>query len=166
MKCKRKFLLLQIQWDMVILNESISGMIVVARQGSLSISETADLLWFSFTTVSRVCREWCKKTSVEQHFCGQKHLVYERSQRRRARLVNADRKVTVTQITTYYSSGMQKRISEHTMHQTYKWIGYSRPISLKNKSNKYQIKCSLIVDCYLCCLFFAAFFLNFNSGCQ
>ena len=37
------------------------GMIVAARQGGLSISETADLLGFSHTTVSRVCREWCKK---------------------------------------------------------------------------------------------------------
>ena len=36
-------------------------MIVGARQGGLSISETADLLGFSHTTVSRVCREWCEK---------------------------------------------------------------------------------------------------------
>ena len=33
------------------------GMIVGARQSGLSISETADLQGFSFTTVSRVCRE-------------------------------------------------------------------------------------------------------------
>ena len=64
------------------------GMIVGARQGGLSISETADL-GFSHTTVSRVCREWCEKlkTSSEQQFCGQKHVVNERDQRRRARLV-------------------------------------------------------------------------------
>ena len=74
------------------------GMIVGARQGGLGISETADLLGFSRTTVSRVCREWCEKqkTSTEQQFCGQKGLVNERGQRRRARLVKADRKVTVT----------------------------------------------------------------------
>ena len=40
-----------------------------------------------------------KKTSSEQQFCGQKRLVNYKSQRRRARLVVADRKVTVTQIT-------------------------------------------------------------------
>ena len=40
------------------------GMIVGARQGVLSISETADLVGFSHTTVSRVCREWCKKTKI------------------------------------------------------------------------------------------------------
>ena len=38
--------------------------------------------------------------------------------RRMARLAKADRKVTVTQITTHYNSGMQKSISEHTMRQT------------------------------------------------
>ena len=37
------------------------GMIVGARQGGLSITETADLLGFSHRTVARVCREWCKK---------------------------------------------------------------------------------------------------------
>ena len=36
------------------------------------------------------------KTSSEQQFCGQKRLLNERGQRRRAK---ADRKVTVTQIT-------------------------------------------------------------------
>ena len=67
------------------------GMIVGARQGGLSISETAHLLGFSHTTVSRVCREWCEKqkTSSEQQFCRQKRVVNERGQRRRARLVKA-----------------------------------------------------------------------------
>ena len=50
------------------------GMIVGARQGGLSMSETPDLLGFSCTTVSRVCR-----------------------------LVKADRKVTVRQISTVVS---------------------------------------------------------------
>ena len=44
----------------------------------------------------------------------QKHLVNERGQRRRARLVKADRKVTGMKITTHYNSGMQNSISEHT----------------------------------------------------
>ena len=63
------------------------GMIVGARQGGLSISETADLLEFSHTTVSSVCREWCRKqkTSSEQQFCGQKCVLNEKGQRRRAR---------------------------------------------------------------------------------
>ena len=43
----------------------------------------------------------------------------------RARLVKADRKATVTQMTRHYNSGMQKSISEHTTRQTSKWIGYS-----------------------------------------
>ena len=59
-----------------------------------------------------------KKTSNEQKFCEQKHLVNERGQRRRATVVQAERKVTVTQITTHYNSGMQTSISEHTTRQT------------------------------------------------
>ena len=48
---------------------------------------------------------------------------------------------------THYNSGMQKSISDHTTRQISKWIGYSsrRPISIKNKSNKYLIKCSMRV---------------------
>ena len=66
-----------------------------------------------------------KKASNDQWFCQQKGLVNESGQWRRVRLVKADRKVTVTEITTHYNSGMQKIISKHTMHQTSKWIGYS-----------------------------------------
>ena len=39
------------------LSEFDHGMIVVARQGGLSSSETVDLLGFAHTTVSRVCKE-------------------------------------------------------------------------------------------------------------
>ena len=83
-----------------------------------------------------------QKTSSEQQFRWQKHVVSERRQRRRARLVKAGRKVTVMQITTHHNSGMQKSISERTMRQTSKWIGYS---SRRLKCNKYLIKCSLSV---------------------
>ena len=53
-----------------------------------------------------------------------------RYQRRRARLVEAER--TVTQIIMHYNSGMQKGISEHTC-QTSRWIGYSSRILNKLK---------------------------------
>jgi len=43
-----------------------------------------------------------------------------------ARLVRADRKATVTQITTRYNHGLQKSISEFTTRQTLKQMGYSR----------------------------------------
>ena len=43
-------------------------MVVGGRQDGLSISETADLLGFSSTTVSRVYREK-QKTPSEQHLC-------------------------------------------------------------------------------------------------
>ena len=45
-----------------------------------------------------------------------KCIVNETGQRRKARLIKADRKVTVMQITTHCNSGMQKSISEHTKH--------------------------------------------------
>ena len=50
----------------------------------------------------------------------QKGIADERGQRRRFGLVEADRKVTVTQITMHYNSGMQKSMYEHTTCQTSK----------------------------------------------
>ena len=92
----------------------------------LSISETADP-GFSRTTVSRVYENGAKnkKHPVSSSSAGQKHVGNERGQRRRAGLVEADRKVTVTQIITHYNSDMQKSICPCTIRQTSKWIGYS-----------------------------------------
>ena len=67
------------------------GMTVGARQLGLSISKTADLLEFSCRAVSSLYKEF----STWQ-FCGKKHFVNERGQRRMATLVEADRKVTIT----------------------------------------------------------------------
>ena len=116
-------------------------MIVGPRQGVL----TADLLQFSHTTVCRVCREWSKKqkTSSERQFCKQ------RGQWRRARLVKVDRKMTVTQITTHYNSGTICRSpSLNTQWIGSTWIGYNsrRPISVKNKSNKFLIN-KVVAEC-------------------
>src|SRR5512133_2476822 len=93
------------------------GMVVAARQAALSISETADLLGFSRTTISRLYRECSDKEEIysERQFCGRKCLVDEaRGQRRMARLVPA----TVTQISTRYNRALQKSISEHTTRPT------------------------------------------------
>ncbi len=122
-------------------------MVVGARRTGLSISKTADLLGFSRTTISMVYREWSKKEKIfsERQLCGRKCLVDVRGQRRMARLVRDDRKVTVTQINTSYNQGMQNTISEHTTRRTLKQMGYSsrRPhrvplLSAKNRKQRLQ----------------------------
>uniref|UniRef100_A0AAR2IXT2 Transposase Tc1-like domain-containing protein n=1 Tax=Pygocentrus nattereri TaxID=42514 RepID=A0AAR2IXT2_PYGNA len=120
---------------------------VGARRAGLSISETADLLGFSHTTISWVYREQSKKEKIssERQLCGRKCLVDVRGQRRMGRLVPDDRKATVTQITTCYNQGMQNTISECTTCRTLKKMGYSsrRPhwvllLSAKNRKLRLQ----------------------------
>ena len=92
------------------------GMVVGARGAGLSISEP--LIYWDFHAQPSL--EFTEngpkkeKISSEQQFCGPKCLVDARGQRRMARLVRADRKATVTQITTRFNRGMQRSISEHT----------------------------------------------------
>jgi len=60
----------------------------------------------------------------EKHpVCGWKCLVDARGQRRMGRLIQADRRATLTEMTTCYNRGMQQSICEATTHTTLRWMG-------------------------------------------
>lgn len=64
----------------------------------LSIKETADLLGFLCTNISRVYREWKREKYPVEQFCGSKGIVDTGGERTMARLFQADIKATVTHI--------------------------------------------------------------------
>uniref|UniRef100_A0A3P8V2Z1 Transposase Tc1-like domain-containing protein n=1 Tax=Cynoglossus semilaevis TaxID=244447 RepID=A0A3P8V2Z1_CYNSE len=111
------------------------------------MGKKGDLSDFERGMVVGARREWSEKEKIssERQFCGRKCLVDARGQRRMARLVRADRKATVTQITTRYNQGRQKSISERTVRPTLRQMGYSsrRPhrvplLSAKNRKLRLQ----------------------------
>ncbi len=120
-------------------------MVVGARRAGLSISEIADLLGFSRTTISRHLQRMVRKRENIQWAAVVRTKMPCWCQRRMVRLVRDYRKATVTQITTRYNQGKQNAISEHTTHRTLKQMGSSsrRPhrvqlLSAKNRKRRLQ----------------------------
>ena len=65
------------EWEKTDLGVFDHSVIAVVRRTDVSLSETADYLRISGTTVSILYSEWCKKkkTACEWLFCRQQHLV-------------------------------------------------------------------------------------------
>ena len=107
-------------------------MISGARQGGLSISK------ISCDSQAQQSLEFGENgVKKKQQLCHQKRILIERGQRRRAKLVEAERKVTVAQITRHCMSGMQKSISEHLE------VDRLQQQKTNKSNNKYLMKCSL-----------------------
>ncbi len=108
-------------------------------------SKTADLLRFSWPTISRVYREWSEKEKIFRAAVVWTKMPCWCQRSEENGLVREDRKTTVTQITIRYSQGLQNTISEHTTRRTLKQMGYSsrRPhrvplLSAKNRKQSLQ----------------------------
>ncbi|MBJ5491542.1 transposase [Salmonella enterica subsp. enterica serovar Derby] len=91
-----------------------------------SISEVVQALGFSRATVSRVYREYIDsgKTIPARANCRGQQRVDERGHRRLARIVTADRRATVQEITRQFNAGALKRVSSHTIQNHLLAMGY------------------------------------------
>ena len=76
------------------------GVVVGARRAGLSISETADLVGFSRTTISRVYREWFEKIQYSLSSCsvGGKALL-------------------ISEYRVWDIMGKQHKLRHHSLHQ-------------------------------------------------
>lgn len=95
-----------------------------------------------------VYRETSKKEKIlsRQYSSGGKCLIDTRCQKRMTRLIWADNKTIVTQISTRCNQGMQKSISRCTANPALKEMGYSSKkthwvplLSPKNRDSSYRL---------------------------
>lgn len=112
-------------------------MVVVARWAGLSVSETLSRDFHTTTECQKKKATTIQRVAVLQALPAHAHPVGERGQRRMIRLVQADRKSSVT---TFYNRAEQKSMLECTAHQSLRQMGYksTRPywillLSAKNR---------------------------------
>ena len=123
------------------------GMVVGARSTGLSMSRTANLLGFSHSRVSRVYQEWftTQRTSSHRQDSCRKRVIDERGQRSLTRIVQSNRRATVSQLPVQYNNGAQRPIKDCTTHLTLTWMGYGsrRPYRvplLSGRNKKLQLQ--------------------------
>ena len=102
------------------------GVVVGVRGTGLSVSRTATLLGFSYSTASHVYQEWSttQRTSSQQQASSRKRLIDERGQRRLTRIVQSNRRATVSHLTVQYNIGAERSIKDCTTRRTLTQMGY------------------------------------------
>ncbi|KAK3512623.1 hypothetical protein QTP70_018636, partial [Hemibagrus guttatus] len=100
------------------LSEFDKGQIVMARRLDQSISKTAALVGWSWSTVVSTYQKWSEEGTVvnRRQGHGRPRLTDARGERRLARVVRSNRRTTVAQIAAEVNAGSGRKVSEYTVH--------------------------------------------------
>ncbi|GFV83006.1 hypothetical protein TNCV_1180201 [Trichonephila clavipes] len=101
-------------------------MIEGARNPGTSIRKTAALVKFSRAAVINVYREWIpkQKTRFEFQVCGHHRLLKIHSERRIAKVVHSNRRITTFQIVGNFNQGETTNVYERTVPRTLHYVDY------------------------------------------
>ncbi|GFX94857.1 uncharacterized protein TNCV_2379301 [Trichonephila clavipes] len=93
------------------------GQIVMARRLGTSISEIAQLVGCSRSTVVSTYAKWMNdsETSSRRHGVGRPHAIKEKGRRRVSHMAEQNQSQKVAQLTAQYNAGPCRIVSEHTV---------------------------------------------------